>query len=339
MNLCQSFLTHLKNKPTGKNLLAFSAGVDSVALFFILLNKNIKFDIAIINYNQRTQSVDEVSYTKKLCKLHNKKCFIKEFPNNAIFSEKSARDFRYNFFEELIEHERYAYLLTAHQLNDKFEWFLMQMSKGAGVAELLGISDFEKRDNYTIIRPLLEITKKELVKYLDKQNLQYFIDKSNFDEKYKRNHIRVNYSDKFLEEYSQGVKSSFQYLKIDYKSLFKNTSKFTKNELTIFKYSGDDNIAIKLIDKELKTRGILITKATRDEILKQKEIIVSDKIAISITQFQIWIVPKCNEVMTKDFKEKCRISRIPKNIRGYLSREYKTDWSSIFLLANHDLHS
>jgi len=319
MNLCQSFLTHLENKPKGKNLLAFSAGVDSTALFFILLSKNIKFDVAIVNYNQRVQSVDEINYAKKLCKLYNKRCFVKEFPTNMVFSEKSARDFRYSFFEELIKYEKYKYLLTAHQLNDKFEWFLMQMSKGAGVTELLGVIDFEKRDNYTIIRPLLELTKKELIEYLDKQNLKYFIDKSNFDEKYKRNHIRVKYSDKFLEEYSQGVKNSFKYLQIDYKSLLENTSKFTKDELTIFEYNGDDNIAIKLIDKELKVRGILITKDTRDEILKQREIIISDKIAISITQFQIWIVPKCNEVMTKDFKEKCRINRVPKNIRSYLS--------------------
>ncbi len=319
MNLCQSYLTHLENKPKGKNLLAFSGGVDSTALFFILLSKNIKFDIAIVDYGQREQSKDEVKYAKQLCKLYNKKCFVKEFPKTIPFNEKSARDFRYDFFDSLIQYEKYKYLLTAHQLNDKFEWFLMQLSKGAGLTEILGVKEFEHRDLFTLIRPLLNNTKEQLQEYLDDNKIKYFIDISNFDEKYTRNHMRKKYSNEFIKEYSTGITKSFEYLENDNKSLFENSSKFSKEKLTIFEYNGDENIAIKLIDKELKSRGILITKATRDEILLQKEIIISDKIAVSITQFQIWITPKCEEVMTKEFKEKCRINRIPKNVRGYLS--------------------
>ena len=81
----------------------------------------------------------------------------------------------------------------------------------------------------------------------------------------------------------------------------------------------DENMTIRLIDKELKKRGILISKATRDEILRQKEIIISDKIAISITNTKIWIAPKYDLNMTKRFKEQCRKDKIPKNIRGYLN--------------------
>ena len=305
-----------KNK---KNLLAFSGGIDSTALFFIMLGKNIKFDVAIVDYNQREQSKEEVKYAQKLCALYNKKCFIKEFPKDLKFSEKSARDFRYKFFEYLIEYENYKNLLTAHQLNDRLEWFLMQMGKGAGLSELVGITSYENRDNYNLIRPLLEHTKQELQKYLDKKNIKYFIDESNFDEKYKRNHIRASYSEQFLEEYSKGIKKSFEYLQKDKKSLFQNTTIYNKDELTIFDFDGDENIAIRLIDKELKKRGILISRATRDEIIFQKEIIVSDKIAISITEVQIWIAPKCDEIMSKEFKEKCRLNRIPKNVRSYLS--------------------
>ena len=55
-----------------KNLLAFSAGVDSSALFFLLLKQNIPFDIAIVNYNVRVQSKDEVNYAKELIKQSEK---------------------------------------------------------------------------------------------------------------------------------------------------------------------------------------------------------------------------------------------------------------------------
>ena len=301
-----------------KNLLAFSAGIDSTALFFKLLAQNIKFDIAIVDYGLREQSKEEIKYAQKLAKLYNKKCFIKEFPKGSKFSEKIARDFRYNFFEKIIYENKYQNLLTGHQLNDKFEWFLMQMSKGAGLSELIGLEEKETRVGYNLIRPLLHETKQELQEYLDSKDIKYFIDQSNYDNKYKRNEIRHNFSDEFLSKFSNGVKRSFIYLEKDKNSLFDTNKFYELEELKIFDFVGDDNIRIRIIDKELKLRGILISKATRDEILSQREIIVSDKIAISITEDQIWIAPKCNEAMPKDFKEKCRVNKIPKNIRSYL---------------------
>ena len=301
------------------NLLAFSGGVDSTALFFKLLEKSIKFDIAIVDYGQRKQSHDEVLYAKKLCKFYNKKCFFKKFPSDLKFTEKTARDFRYEFFEEIIKNENYKTLLTGHQLNDKFEWFLMQFGRGAGFVELNGMQEEENREFYTLKRPLLGYKKSELKEYLDKKNIKYFIDESNFDLKYKRNHIRASYSDKFLEEFSVGVKRSFEYLQTDIDSLFSNITTYSKEQLIIFSNCADDNVSIRLIDRELKRRNLLISSALRVEILAQREIIVSDKIAISITSSQIWIAPKCDKVMDKKFKEKCRINKIPKNIRSYIS--------------------
>ena len=49
-----------------KNLLAFSGGIDSTALFFMLLEQNIDFDMAIVDYGIRAQSKDEVAYAKEL---------------------------------------------------------------------------------------------------------------------------------------------------------------------------------------------------------------------------------------------------------------------------------
>ena len=59
-----------------KNLLAFSAGVDSSALFFLLLEQSIPFDIAIVNYNLRVQSKDEVFYAKNLASKYKKNIFL-----------------------------------------------------------------------------------------------------------------------------------------------------------------------------------------------------------------------------------------------------------------------
>ena len=303
---------------SNKNLLAFSAGIDSTALFFLMIDNNIEFDIAIVNYNQRGQSKDEVIYATQLAHKYNKKCFISEFPNNIKFSEKSARDFRYNFFDEIMEKENYQSLLTAHQLNDKLEWFLMQLTKGAGLTELFGMEEESIRNNFKLLKPLLGHSKQNLQKYLDEQNIKYFIDESNQDQKYKRNYFRHNFSDKLLNEFESGISKSFQYLKNDINSLNQNIEVEKFEQLHIYKFKQDMNLAIRIIDKDLKKRGIIISKATRDEIIIQKEIVVAHKVSISITNTKIWIAPTVNSKLDKKFKERCRVSKIPKNIRAYL---------------------
>lgn len=306
-----------------KNLLAFSAGVDSSALFFLLLEQNIPFDIAIVDYNLRIQSKSEVDYAKELSLKYNKTIFLKDIKlENSSNFEKIARDIRYKFFEKIILKNSYENLITAHQLNDKLEWFMMQLSKGAGLVELIGFNKFEQKENYKIYKPLLNITKDELENYLKENNHKYFIDESNFDEKYKRNYFRHNFSNKFLEEFSSGVKKSFEYLQNDLNSLgIQNTPIKKIKKLEVFLNQNNDNLNIRTIDLNLKKRGILLTSAQRNEILKQKEITISHKINISIQQNYIWIAPICSEFIEKKYKELYRINRIPKNIRAYIFRE------------------
>ena len=303
-----------------KNLLAFSAGVDSTALFFLLLEQNIPFDIAIVNYNLRVQSKEEVSYAKELAKQYKKEIFIHEINlNDTSNFEKKARDIRYAFFETIINNHSYTNLITAHQLNDKLEWFFMQLSKGAGLVELIGFNEFEQKENYKIYKPLLNITKDELEIYLKTNNHKFFVDQSNFDEKYKRNYFRHNFSNKFLEEFSKGVKKSFEYLENDLNSLNIQFNPIKKiEELEIFLNQKDDNLNIRTIDLSLKRRGFLLSNAQRNEILKQKEITISHKINISILENFIWIAPNYGEPMDKKSKENYRTNKIPKNIRAYL---------------------
>lgn len=303
-----------------KNLLAFSAGVDSSALFFLLLEQNIPFDIAIVNYNIREQSKEEVSYAKELATKYKKEIFIYEVNLDSSSNfEKKARDIRYSFFQNIISKYTYQNLITAHQLNDKLEWFMMQLSRGAGLVELIGFNEFEPKENYKIYKPLLNITKGELENYLKSGNHKYFVDKSNFDEKYKRNYFRHNFSNKFLEEFTAGVKKSFEYLQNDLESLNIQNNPVKKIEdLEIFLNQKDDNLNIRTIDLSLKRREILLTNAQRNEIIKQKEITISNKVNISILEDYIWIAPISKIIMEKKFKEICRINNIPKNIRAYI---------------------
>lgn len=301
------------------NLLAFSGGVDSSALFFYLLEKNIPFDIATVNYHTRDTSDAEMEYAKNLAKKYNKKIFIKDCVLDK-FSEKTARDCRYKFFEKIIKEHNYTALILAHQLNDRFEWFLMQFSKGAGLKELLSMNEYEKRDFYTIWRPFFNTSRDEILEYLKKNNIKYFIDKSNFDEKYKRNFIRHNFSSEFIKLFKNGVKRSFEYLEND-KNLIFNENWQQKEKLFCFNKE-NPQIDIKKVDTISKKLEILLTKAQRDEIIKTNfSCVIQGKIAIDSNEQKIYIAPFIKTKLTKEFKEKMRKSKIPPKVRGYIFQE------------------
>ncbi len=310
--LSKKFIEALKGK---KNLLAFSAGVDSSALFFMLLQENIPFDVACVNYQTRQNSSLEAINVKNLAKKHNKKAYIFTCKLQNSNFEHNARKIRYDFFEDIISKHYYENLLLAHQLDDRFEWFLMQTCKGAGASELAGFSPVEKRKKYTLLRPLYKHTKEELKGYLDANDLPYFEDESNFDTKYKRNFFRQSISSKLLSSYRQGISKTLDFILEDSKVL-KGEYCLIKDEFYMYKLSQDE-INIRLIDKAIKELGFVMSEKTRLEALK-KNAVISRKVAVGKNESYGFIAPFVKVKMEKEFKEKCRILKIPKHIRGYL---------------------
>jgi len=304
-----------------KNLLAFSGGVDSTALFFILKEYDVDFDIALVNYKTRKNSDAEEEYAKELAKKYSKKAFTKRVSLPSSNFEHNARAVRYGFFKEIIKKEGYETLITAHQLNDRLEWFFMQFSKGAGVVELLGFEEIREREFYTLVRPLIRISKEELSEFLETNKIKYFVDETNADEKYKRNFIRKNFSDPFLKLYKEGVLKSFEYLQKDKERVYKLKILHKEKDFYILERKKDDTESIREIDEILKRLGVLLSKKSKEEILKRKEIVVSHKIAVAIKEREIFIAPFVKAKMSKEFKEKCRILKIPPKIRPYLYKE------------------
>jgi len=304
-----------------KNLLAFSSGIDSSALFFLLLENNIAFDIALVNYQTRTQSDDEEKHAKTLAKQHGIQCFTTTAPKFESHFESNARNFRYDFFETLIKEHSYDNLLTAHQLNDQLEWFLMRLTKGAGLSELIGLEPVSQRDGYRLIRPLLEYGKKELLAYLKENNYPYFIDESNQDEKYERNLFRKQFSDPLIAQYKEGIKRSFSYLRED-KEMIESTYEviFKEKKLIIVKLY-NAAMKAKAADMALKTLGYLLSAAQRQEIEKEKSLVIGGVWAVEERDNLLFIAPYLTMNMPKDFKERCRTQNIPAKIRPYLFQE------------------
>lgn len=302
----------------GANLLAFSHGIDSTALFYILEEAVVKFDLAIVDHNAREQSKFEVESAKELASKFGKKIYIKSINLSKSNFEKNAREARYEFFGEICQKFGYENLILAHQFDDKFEWFLMQLGKGAGLKELFSMSELEKREHFWLVRPLLNLRKKELQNYLDERGLRYFVDETNLEGKLKRSFVRLNFSEPFLDEYFGGVKKSFEFLEADRQNLLPNITKID-NEIFIIK---NDSNVVRGVDMAAKELNVLLSKAQKDELsanlAKQTSVVLSGKIAVGHANEFILVTPFCKAVMPKIFKEKARILKIPAINRGYL---------------------
>lgn len=295
----------------GKNLLAFSYGSDSTALFYALVKMGVCFDLAMINYKMRTQSDEEECLAKALAREFNKKIFIKCAPKFDKDFQHQARVFRYEFFDTLCAKFGYTNLLVAHHLNDRFEWFLRQFGRGAGFVELLGMKECEKRANFTLIRPLLNTPKAEILAFLEENKIKFFNDESNESEKYERNFIRKHFATPFLEHFSVGVQKSFAYLEKDTQSLcageiaeFKGILLCAKNE--------------SLIAKAIKQKGVVLSAKQRKEMMKGDSV-VSGRIGVVFMSERalIFEYEKCEKI-PKKFKENYRKARIAKLLRAYL---------------------
>jgi len=319
------YLSHLENK---KNLIAFSNGVDSTALFWKLLSLNIKCDIAIVDYGQREQSKLEVKNAYKIAVECNVKIYHSVY-DKTDFNEKQARDFRYEFFENIIKEEGYDNLLMGHHLNDRLEWFFMQLTKGAGLPELLSLQGINKKDNYTIIRPFINTPKQDLLEYLNDNDITYFVDETNLQDIYTRNKFRKYYSNPLIESHLDGIKNSFKYLDRDNQSLdtsvILNDFLYKMDSYYCIKHNNDVS-SVRLIDNILKNKfGLLVTKDFREYLIEDQFNTVVNNIAITIDSNNIihiapYVISK--DTMPKFIKEKFRVEKIPPKIRPFLFNNF-----------------
>lgn len=172
-----------------------SSGPDSMALVNMLLKIRKKYNLMIViahvNHNVRQQSIEEAMYIKQYC-IDNDLMFetmtIEEYGDDNF--ENEARNIRYHFFKNLIEKYKANYLMTAHHADDLMETILMRISRGSNLAGYSGFHKIIDMGDYKIVRPLIEYTKDELERYDIENNIKYFIDESNFSDKYTRNRYR-----------------------------------------------------------------------------------------------------------------------------------------------------
>lgn len=196
-----------------KIIVGVSGGPDSMCLLHILntLRNTYFIDIvaAHLNHGLRGKDADEdEEYVKEFCEKNNiefysKKVNIEELSNTwGISSEMAGREARYSFFLELFNKLGANKIAIAHNANDQCETILMRIIRGTGLEGLEGIKPV--RDEI-YIRPLIKVTRDEIEDYCDKNNINPRIDKTNLQNIYSRNKIRLELIPYIKENFNSHV--------------------------------------------------------------------------------------------------------------------------------------
>ena len=215
-------------------VVGVSGGPDSMALLNILVELRNFLDLQIIcahvNHNMRSESEAEKVFVESYCK---KKTIVFEYVKIEEYGDDNfhneARNIRYKYFKQLINKYEAKYLFTAHHGDDLIETILMRLVRGSTLKGYSGFSKILEIDGYTVVRPLITVTKEEIIEYNKQKKVSYVSDASNEKDVYTRNRFR-------------------KYIVSDLKKEDKNVhKKFYKFSETLQEYN-------KYIDKEVEKK-------------------------------------------------------------------------------------
>ena len=239
--------------------VAVSGGSDSLCLA-ILAKKwvNIKggrITALIVDHGLRKSSVQESRKTLKLLKKQKifSQCFkweLSKKPKNSV--QEKAREFRYNIFEEWCYKKNIKYLLIAHHFEDQKETFIMRLNSNSNVYGLACMPKVLLKKEIKILRPLLDLKKKDIIGYLKEKKINWIEDPSNNSLKYSRNRLRKILPK--LEEKGLTDSNFRKILKRAQKERKKIESKFSfwlieNVRIDTFGYAAVDFRNLKLLDK------------------------------------------------------------------------------------------
>jgi tRNA(Ile)-lysidine synthase len=176
------------NLRPGRYVVAVSGGVDSVVLLHALAQQpDLKLTVAHFDHGIREDSAEDRKHVRALAKQYGLP-FVYHVGNlGAGTSEASAREARYKFLHHVRKASGAEAVITAHHRDDVLETIILNLLRGTGRR---GLSSLKSTD--IVKRPLLHVPKNELLRYAEREGLEWREDSTNVDERYLRNYIRKN---------------------------------------------------------------------------------------------------------------------------------------------------
>ena len=240
-------------------LLACSGGVDSMVLLNLLLAEGIRPALAHVNYGLRgAESQKDADFVASIARQEHLELHLSTAPAFDLAGNRSpqlwAREFRYAFFEKLMDRYHYPAVLTAHHADDLWETFLINSIRGSGLKGLRGIPEKENRR----WRPLLPFSRDEMEAYAEAQQIQWREDQSNAQDKYLRNFIRNQISPRLREripDFTLRLRSTQEHI-VNSIQLLHNYRELIWNEVARAS-SGGWSVSISLLKEKEKTQSLL----------------------------------------------------------------------------------
>ena len=175
-------------------VVGLSGGADSVALLAALARLGFRCVALHCNFHLRGQESErDEAFACSFAESLHIPFYKKDFDTLAFASERhlsiemAARDLRYEWFEQMRQQIGAQAIAVAHHQDDSIETLLMNLLRGSGIRGLVGI----RPKHGFVVRPLLQISRKEILAWLEKEHLSYIIDSSNLSDEYTRNFIRL----------------------------------------------------------------------------------------------------------------------------------------------------
>ena len=202
--------------------VALSGGMDSMALLHYAHNnaKTLGIEVVAINVEHGIRgeaSISDTNFVKEYCAKNDIPLFcyavdsIRVAKEQKLSIEQSARKLRYECFFDAIAKGKCDKIATAHHQSDNAESILFNILRGSGIKGAKGI---ESNYNDKIIRPMLGVQKADIQEYVKQNHIPFVTDKTNFDDDYTRNFLRLNVIPKIKEIFPEMEQSLTRFAEI-----------------------------------------------------------------------------------------------------------------------------
>lgn len=348
----------LKSSGIKSILVAVSGGADSVALLTachrVARILNLRLEAVNCNFHLRGEESNRDSeFTARICdglgvKLHpieyDVENYLRQHPEKSL--EMACRELRYHDFYRIMEEEGFDRVAVAHNSDDDIETMMLNMLRGSGSRGLKGMD----QDNGRVIRPLLEISRKEIEEYLESNGMNYITDSSNLTSEFRRNFIRREIipllegrwegAKKTLSKTIRIMKEEAAIIEEFYRKQLKSLMTDKKTLLvysdgvktgTVMRflepYGGNAEIAEEIMDalgKEFKQRLWQLSESY-EAILERDRLVIVDLQEIEISPTFIWTPLAMNKDTMEEIKgnRSHNIVYLPSDSSAYTLRPIK----------------
>ena len=216
----------------GRVIVAVSGGADSVALLNSLATLrsawNLTLHVAHLDHGLRETSGEDAAFVRQLAEewqipVTSERRMVKAICAQSGWSlEEGARRVRYQFFREVAERRHADYVALAHTADDQAETVLLRLLRGTGLTGLGAIPMKRVLDHGPsrqapstgpwVVRPLLDVWRRDILAFLKRTHLAYREDPTNTDERFLRNRVRHELLPLLERNYNPNIKCSLTHL-------------------------------------------------------------------------------------------------------------------------------